>query len=263
MHQFALWCIIRHLQPKQIIESGVWSGLGTWMLRQAAPDAQLILIDPKLQAHMHYVDRKNDTIHLTNKNFRDLSTFRNWHDIKFHDLEKTLVFVDDHHTPMKRIPHARRMGFKHMIFEDNYWLGFSDCLSLKQGCGCLLDEPECKQFKYKDAWGTTKRNLTRDDIEHVAEIFEGIEIYAEFPMIWNVYKQGVKMVSSRSTNYLFKTQDGGKLLRDFGLKWLPFRSMLDGSYTYANLAYVKLKYWNWLFWRIQIYGCVKTKDLIC
>ena len=37
---------LRYHQPEHIIESGIYKGLGTWMLRQAAPQAQLILIDP-------------------------------------------------------------------------------------------------------------------------------------------------------------------------------------------------------------------------
>ena len=46
-HQFALWTIVKHLKPRHIIESGINHGLGTWILRQAAPKAQLILLDPK------------------------------------------------------------------------------------------------------------------------------------------------------------------------------------------------------------------------
>ena len=37
---------LRHARPETIVESGVHIGLGTWILRQAAPHARLILLDP-------------------------------------------------------------------------------------------------------------------------------------------------------------------------------------------------------------------------
>lgn len=43
-NQFYLWMLVRALKPKHIIESGAYNGLGTWMLRQAAPNAQLIVV---------------------------------------------------------------------------------------------------------------------------------------------------------------------------------------------------------------------------
>merc|ERR1719454_2080669 len=40
-HAFALWFTAVKLQPKYIIESGVFHGQTTWLLRQAAPAAQI------------------------------------------------------------------------------------------------------------------------------------------------------------------------------------------------------------------------------
>ena len=39
-HAFALWATLRWFKPAHIIESGAFLGLGTWLLRQAAPTAQ-------------------------------------------------------------------------------------------------------------------------------------------------------------------------------------------------------------------------------
>lgn len=241
MHQFAMWCIVRYLEPLHIIESGIWRGLGTWLLRQAAPHSQLILLDVRIKRNIIYKDLKNDTLYLTGRNFTDFSRLNSVNGLKL-NLDRTLAFIDDHHSPFLRIPHARKSGIKHMIFEDNYWLGFYDCLSLKQGCACVMGESICQTFQYKDAYGLIKRNMTMHYLKKIERTFEGIDTYSEFPMMWNVYKDGVTMISKKSRNYLFDARHGEQLLKDYGLKWFPEKSMLDGSYTYCNIAYVKLKY---------------------
>ena len=45
-HMFATWCFVSKISPNLIVESGVWKGQGTWMLQKAAPDCQIICLDP-------------------------------------------------------------------------------------------------------------------------------------------------------------------------------------------------------------------------
>ena len=72
MHQFYLWMLVRALNPKHIIESGAYNGIGTWQLRQAAPNAQIIVVSP---ATPHtYIDRHNNSRYFTDKHFRDFAT---------------------------------------------------------------------------------------------------------------------------------------------------------------------------------------------
>lgn len=239
MHQFAVWCIIRTLKPRHIIESGVLRGLGTWILRQAAPDAQLILLDPRTKLDLAYVDQNNDTLYFIGDKFRDFSTLSQWHDVRL-DAERTLAFIDDHHTPFVRIAHARRANIGHMIFEDNYWRGFADCLSLKQGCACLLGQEECSDFKYRNAWGRTSREFRQEDFDTISETFRNLSVYAEFPMIWNLGENRPISVAENSSNFLYSDTDGKSLLLEHGLKTLPPPSHIGGSYTYFNIAYIKL-----------------------
>ena len=239
MHQFAMWCVVRMLRPRHIIESGIWNGRGTWLLRQAAPDAQLILLDPSPQQPMIYIDNSSDSLYFTNSNFRDFSTLSTWNDVTL-DLSRTLAFIDDHQTPLKRIPQAKKMGIKHLLFDDNYWLGFSDCLSLKQACACLQDSHYCRLFKFKDNWSALIRNITADDVADVSRMFESLEIYAEFPQIWNAFSKGVTSISKDSRNFLFNTTSGISLLKKLNLRNLPALNQLNGRYTYFNIAYVRL-----------------------
>ena len=44
-HLFLAWFVLRALDPKAIIESGVWQGQGTWLLERACPAARLYCIE--------------------------------------------------------------------------------------------------------------------------------------------------------------------------------------------------------------------------
>ncbi|KAJ1492953.1 hypothetical protein T484DRAFT_1769862 [Baffinella frigidus] len=64
-HQLALFCLVRRLKPKHIIESGAHEGLGTWLLRQAAPDAQITVVSPNQPRS--YIDQKPDSAVTTDR----------------------------------------------------------------------------------------------------------------------------------------------------------------------------------------------------
>ena len=55
-HRFALWYMVYSLQPPVIVESGVFQGEGTWFLRQAAPAARIICVDPSPITTLQYKD---------------------------------------------------------------------------------------------------------------------------------------------------------------------------------------------------------------
>jgi hypothetical protein len=120
-HLFATWFMVQKLAPTHIVESGVFKGLGTWLLAEAAPNARLYCIDPDPAARVYHSPRAT---YLT-EDFSKLT----W------DLprETTLLFFDDHQDELRRVEESRRFGFRHVIFEDNYPPGQGDCFSLKQG----------------------------------------------------------------------------------------------------------------------------------
>ena len=41
-HCIATWFMLKQLQPKVVVESGVWKGLGTWLIRQSVPNALVL-----------------------------------------------------------------------------------------------------------------------------------------------------------------------------------------------------------------------------
>ena len=79
MHQFYMWTLVRHLNPKHIIESGSYNGLGTSILRKAAPEAQITVVSPRTP-HV-YVDKHNKSRYFTEDSFCDFSTI-DWNNAK-------------------------------------------------------------------------------------------------------------------------------------------------------------------------------------
>ena len=107
-HMFPAWYIIKKIQPKFIIESGVWKGLGTWFFEQASPNSKIISIDPYPHFRVYTSDK---VTYLTN----DFSTI----DFsKILNIKETLVFFDDHQNALDRIKQCINFGFDKVIFED-------------------------------------------------------------------------------------------------------------------------------------------------
>lgn len=240
MHQFALWCILRHLQPKHVIESGVYQGLGTWIIRQALPDAQLILLDNRKDKRL-YTDGHSDTLYFTGAAFRDFGGIHLWKDINL-DFSRTLLFLDDHQTPLIRIPQAVRANISHVIVDDNYWIRGSDTFSMKQACACILGMmADCTKFKYRSNFGMTSRKLTQTDIYKAKDIFKNVQTYWEFPMLWNIQPRLANAsFPPDSSNLLYNSSDPRELLQANGLGHLPSSNHLQGHGVYFNIAYLRL-----------------------
>jgi len=113
-HLFGTWYMMKQLNPEFIIESGVFKGQGSWILRQACPEASMVHIDPVNRAE--YWDESGlyiTTDFLVNE---------------WHPQENIVVFFDDHQDCIPRMKRCQELGFKRMIFEDNYPVNQGDCI---------------------------------------------------------------------------------------------------------------------------------------
>uniref|UniRef100_A0A0E0MWT6 Uncharacterized protein n=1 Tax=Oryza rufipogon TaxID=4529 RepID=A0A0E0MWT6_ORYRU len=168
-HSFGLWFVARWLKPDLMIESGAFKGHSTWVLRQAMPNTKIISLSPRhpekyLKKGPAYVD--GNCTYLAGKDFIDFGSvdwgklLRN-HGIS--DLSRVLVFFDDHQSELKRLKQASIVGFRHIIFEDNYDTGTGDHYSLRQICdqehirggghSCFWDSDEARlRSRRKSFW---------------------------------------------------------------------------------------------------------------
>ena len=236
MHVFALWCMVRHLQPEYIVESGVHRGLGTWILRQAAPNAKLVLLDPRYLLGnkdwtVHYIDTKPDTRYFVGPNFTDFAQM-DWK--KYIDPAKTFAYIDDHQNPVRRIQESSDMGFKHLMFDDNYWYG-GDMISLKVSCALLMNELRASDVVYRDDFAKVERDVTEHDLAQMYGAFDGlIDVYYEFPMI--VYAKASTNMDTK--HYLFPQTDISEVFKEYGYME-PVDERFGSQYT--GILYVRLK----------------------
>ena len=107
-HCYALYLYLKKINPKTIIESGIWKGQTTWLIKKTIPQAKLFSIDINLdQREFIY----KDVTYLS----KDIS-FYTWKNI---NKKNCLIIFDDHVCFSKRISFLLKEKFKHIIFDDN------------------------------------------------------------------------------------------------------------------------------------------------
>jgi hypothetical protein len=103
-----VYAVVRALRPSVIVESGVFRGLTTWLMRQAVPDATILCFDPNL-GNLHYRDphARYSTDDWSSAGLSGL------------DLTDALAFFDDHISQARRIVEASDRGIRRVLFDDN------------------------------------------------------------------------------------------------------------------------------------------------
>lgn len=190
-HYFALYTVVKRLQPTAIVESGAWHGVGTWFLRQSAgPDVKIVVLSPIVPKT--YIDDlgPDRSLYKTGNDFVDFAktTAAQWKEW-VPNVETTLLFIDDHQAGVNRFDMARKLGFKHVVFDDNYPPGEGDNLTLKHVClGKSLWEflhiPD-NAIMFRDNFNQVKRKMSPGELKmHQERFFDNVAVYAEFPPVW-------------------------------------------------------------------------------
>ena len=104
---FWLWLILHRLEPDLVVESGVWKGQGTWLIRNARPTSEHLAFD----------------IDLGTRVYRDPSVTYHECDWSAADVRseqgRGLVFFDCHVDHGRRIREAHERGFEFVLLDDN------------------------------------------------------------------------------------------------------------------------------------------------
>jgi len=103
-----LYGAMRVLSPRFVIESGVFRGLTTWVIRQACPDAQIFCHDPDLSG-LQYRDPRA-------RYSRDDWAGADWSMI---DPAATVALFDDHVSQARRVVEAHARGLTRLLFDDD------------------------------------------------------------------------------------------------------------------------------------------------
>lgn len=105
---FWLFLFARTLAPVLIVESGVWKGHTSWLLRKACPNAVIHCFD--LDLSRLETDSSTASFHGAD-----------WASYEFGDVDpsRAMVFFDCHVNHAHRIVEAKSKGFRHLIFDDD------------------------------------------------------------------------------------------------------------------------------------------------
>jgi hypothetical protein len=117
---FALWWFLREAKPTAVFEVGVWRGFGTWLIEQAAAEAEIHCFDPMFFLNAWMSRWK------VGRTYRSARA-RYWTDefscaaieaiVAGH--ERPIAFFDDHQNKLARLRQARAAGFRDLLFDDN------------------------------------------------------------------------------------------------------------------------------------------------
>ena len=112
-HCFAVYSLLKKIKPVNVIESGVWKGQTTWLIKNTLKKVNIFSID---------LDMSNRKIIYDDVKYfdKDITTI-NWNKL---NKNNTLIIFDDHVCFSKRINFLLKNKFKHIIFDDNLPNGF-------------------------------------------------------------------------------------------------------------------------------------------
>ncbi len=105
---FWLYTGARLLNPRLIVESGVYKGATSWLLREACPDARIYAFDVDLGQRVY----RDDSIRYHEGDWTEIA-------IPEVESEASLCLFDDHVNQARRVREAYERGFRRLLFDDD------------------------------------------------------------------------------------------------------------------------------------------------
>ena len=114
LNSLKLYLFIRIFNPKNVVESGAFKGHSSYIISIASNNLTKI----------YSFDINLDNLIIKSKKVTFIEDdWKNIIDKKIKKKKKTLLFFDDHVSQVDRLLEANELGFKNIIFDDNYDLG--------------------------------------------------------------------------------------------------------------------------------------------
>jgi hypothetical protein len=176
---FSLYFLLKKLRPSVVIESGVWNGQSTKLIRETLEDVKIISLDPR--PIEGYID-ENTTYYVGDKfkDFKDL-------DLSSFDMNSVLCFFDDHQNQAQRLIQCINKNVKHVFFNDNYPVNCGSHFSIQH----LLNNDRRLVFDIETQYPYSINTFPQIDLSNTNEITKRIEKYVIFP---NIFSKKIEMV---------------------------------------------------------------------
>ena len=218
-HLFAFYCAMKELQPNLVVESGIWKGQGTWFIRKALPDADIMSFDIDLSL-MEY---KSDEVQYLETDINTIDWEEFFKDNPEKTPEKTLLSLDDHQDFSDRLYFLDDAPFKHVVVEDNYPPSQGDIISPKkinEGGNYVIDK-----------YGVRNEFELHSSIKKKFD--DKVEFYIELPPLYILEKT---RWGDDWENEKYKTPDP-----IFTNEEIVDESYYTDCYDYTWMCYIKIK----------------------
>ena len=188
-HAFSLFFTLRKLRPTHVIESGVFRGQGTYLIRKTlGPQVHIYCIDPRTQRKvLAFRDSNpNTTYFMGGTNFTDFGSLP-WKSLipSLDDRMNTLVVLDDHMSSIKRVQQMLMNDFTNLWYDDNWKREKVDVYSFNTICSPVSKAD--KTVLYQDNFGTLKMSISLDEHNrNVAFMQYVLQEYYEFPALFDI-----------------------------------------------------------------------------
>lgn len=124
---FTLWFVLNKYKPKVVVESGVWNGLSTELIRKTLPNSKIICLDPRQVPSYGFLDKNENTSYYTGSNFIDFEQV----DLSAYNKDELLCFFDCHQNACNRVSQCINKKVKYIFLNDNYPSGCGSHYTLK------------------------------------------------------------------------------------------------------------------------------------
>jgi hypothetical protein len=200
---FTFHFLLKRLKPKLVIESGVWNGISTKLIRKTlGSEVKILCLDPLDLRPNGFKDTNPNTYYFIDKTFIDFN------DIKLTTLNigefsnnEILCFFDDHQNSAQRLHQCIIKDMKHVFFNDNYPLMAGSHYSIQH----LIDFDPRKVFDIDNQYSYSINKLPQISIILRDILISKIKKYIVFP---NVFECEIDLYEGKfkSTGY-FKDSD--------------------------------------------------------
>ena len=181
---FSLYLTLKKINPRVVIESGVWHGASTELIRKTVgQDVVIISIDPLEIPKFGWKDTNTNTTYYTGNNFIDFKDIN----LDKYNPDEILAFFDDHQNMISRIIQCRGKKIKHLLFNDNYPKNGGSHFTYEH---LLTDDFRNINKDAREIVNINKgEDFFKDYSKNKDEILSIVDIYHIFP---NIYKSKIK-----------------------------------------------------------------------
>ena len=176
---FSFYFLLKQLCPQVVIESGVWNGLSTKLIRNTlGNDVKIICLDPRNIDTQNggFIDDNINTTYFVGDKFIDFDQL----DVSSFNKETLLCFFDDHQNSAQRLVQAKNKAVKHLFFNDNYPVNCGSHYTIQH----LLDNDPRDKFDLHNQYNYSINTFPQIDMNRREEYIQYIDKYHIFPNIY-------------------------------------------------------------------------------